>query len=211
MKRISQVFRSSVTNTNTCKTILFGLVLGLFTFTSCSDDKPNPNPDPDPETESYTMVSKAIKPIDFQQFNSPAKVRDTAPQPDYEQYFGDRVDLFCPKELSFYSDSMSVIRTNGPEEDYKVKWENKKLYIYHDDSESWLYCGEEGSSKGEFLMNTCFYILKTNNAGRWLSVMGQDYWLQSHSDLGFEPDTDNHMLVWLKVNYVFEKSTKSSH
>lgn len=115
-------------------------------------------------------------------------------------YFGERIQRSCPHELQFDRDSLSIVKTNNIVEKYKLKWQDKKLFIYQKPIDKWEYCGEKDEN-GRVILNIGFYIIKNNNDQRTFMAIGQEYNLISYSEL---MNQDFLSIIWLKRKYTFE-------
>lgn len=183
------------------------IIQGLFVFMSCSDDKTDDaNKPEEPQITSYTLRFKSSEIVEFKQMQSKQNVGDI-PFTDSEKYFGKRIQLNTPTELSFKDDSLFITKPNELKEFYKVKWQSNDLFLFDDTSNEWKYCGTK-DQKGRFLLNTGFYIQKSKDKQRTLTVLGQEYSLKSYSELlTFLAENESSLtssIMWLKKQYIFE-------
>lgn len=188
------------TKTNHIRKILLVAMLcvGASILSACSDDddsKTDPDPNP-PSSNLFTYQSMEI--AEFKQISADNEIQEL-PATEVENYFGERIELASPKKLELKEDSLYITKPGELTEGYKIKWEDKKLFLYKAQTDTWEYCGEQ-KNENQFLLNTGFYIQKSkDNSQRSLFVTGQEYALQSYSDI-----TDNATsTIWLKATYTF--------
>lgn len=183
------------------KVVLLSLLLaGTSAFYACSDEeKPQTKPEPQPETVTRFKY-QAMDISEFKLISAENTVQEL-PVSEAEKYFGRRIGLASPKEIQLKEDSLYIIKPGGLTEGYKIKWDDTKLFLYKDRTASWEYCGTQ-KSDNEFLLNTGFYIKKSqDNTRRMLTVAGQEYALQNYSDIA----DDASSTTWLKATYTFKR------
>lgn len=174
------------------------LLLGVSAFYACSnDDDSKTIPDPAPSTSNlFTFRSMDI--TEFKQISENNEIQEI-PVTEVENYFGERIGLASPKKMEFKKDSLYITKPGELTEGHKIKWEDKKLFLYKERTNTWEYCGEMKNDNQLFL-NTGFYIKKSrNNAQRLLFAAGQEYALQSYSEIA----NNTTSTTWLKVTYTF--------
>lgn len=175
-------------------------LIGIFMLSSCSD-KDDPSPSPTPENITYVMKLKATENVEFKEILGEKGIKDITEKETV--YFGERIQLACPNELQFNNDSLSIIKSNNTIEKYKIKWQEKELFIHNTNTDKWEYCGEKDKD-GKLLFNTGFYIIKSNNSQRTLTVIGQEYDLVSYTNLiSTNSSKDDLAIIWLKIRYIF--------
>lgn len=176
----------------------FLLLIGTLMFSSCAD-KDDPSPIfPAPEDTPYILKLKSSEKVEFKEILNKNDIQDLT---DTETaYFGERIQLACPHELHFDIDSLSIVKTNNIVEKYKLKWQDKKLFIYQKPIDKWEYCGEKDED-GKVILNIGFYIIKNKNDQRTFVAIGQEYNLTSYSEL---MNQDPLSIIWLKRRYTFE-------
>lgn len=183
------------------KVVLLSLLLaGTSAFYACSDEEePHTKPEPQPETVT-PFKYQAMDISEFKQISAGNTVQEL-PASEAEKYFGRRIVFASPKEIQLKEDSLYIIKPGGLTEGYKIKWEDTKLFLYKDGTASWEYCGTQ-KSDNEFLLNTGFYIKKSqDNTRRILTVTGQEYALENYSDIA----DDASATTWLKATYTFKR------
>lgn len=191
--------------TKRIKKVLFVsmLLVGLSHFYACTDDedsKTPPTPVP-PTSNLFTYQSMHIS--EFKQISATNEVREI-PVTEVEVYFGERIGLASPKALELKDDSLYLTKPGDLTEGYKIKWENKKLFLYKTLTNTWEYCGER-KSDNQVVLNTGFYIKKSDdNSQRLLFITGQDYALQTYSEIA----DDETSITWLKATYTFTNTKK---
>ena len=128
-------------------------------FSSCAD-KDDPSPIlPTPEDTSYILKLKFSEKVEFKEILNKNDIQDLTETET--AYFGERIQWSCPHELQFDRDSLSIVKTNNIVEKYKLKWQDKKLFIYQKPIDKWEYCGEKDEN-GRVILNIGFYIIKNN-------------------------------------------------
>lgn len=179
------------------------LPIGTYMLSSCSDkDEPSPTPNPTPEDNTYVLKLKSSESVEFKEILDENDVHDIAEKET--AYFGDRIQFVCPNELQFDNDSLSIVKANNIVEKYKIKWQEKKLFIHHTQGDIWEYCGEKDRD-GKLLLNIGFYLIKSNNSQRTFTAIGQEYSLTSYSELIDKNTKDSPFpIIWLRIRYVFE-------
>lgn len=179
------------------------LLVGLSNFYACTDDddsKTLPIPVP-PTSNLFTYQSMDIS--EFKQISATNEVQEISVT-EVEDYFGKRIGLASPKTLELKEDSLYITKPGDLTEGYKIKWENKKLFLYKTPTNTWEYCGER-KSDNQVVLNTGFYIKKSkDNSQRLLFVAGQEYALQTYSEIA----DDETSITWLKANYTFTNTNK---
>jgi len=106
----------------------FLLSIGTLMFSSCAD-KDDPSPIlPTPEDTSYILKLKFSEKVEFKEILNKNDIQDLTETET--AYFGERIQRSCPHELQFDRDSLSIVKTNNIVEKYKLKWQDKKLFIY---------------------------------------------------------------------------------
>ena len=151
----------------------FLLSIGTLMFSSCADkDDPSPilpTPEdtsyiciifipidlPTPEDTSYILKLKFSEKVEFKEILNKNDIQDLTETET--AYFGERIQRSCPHELQFDRDSLSIVKTNNIVEKYKLKWQDKKLFIYQKPIDKWEYCGEKDEN-GRVILNIGFYI-----------------------------------------------------
>ncbi len=183
--------------------LLSMLLVGASTFYACSnDDDSKTIPDPDPLT-SNLFIYQSMDITEFKQISTDNKVQEI-PVTELENYFGERIGLASPKTLKLKEDSLYITKPGELTEGYKIKWEGKKLFLYKTPTNTWEYCGEL-EDNNQFLLNTGFYIKKSkDNSQRLLFVAGQEYALQSYSEIADGATS----ITWLKATYTFTNTQK---
>lgn len=177
------------------------LSTGIFMLSSCSD-KDDPSPNPTPENNAYIMKLKTSENVEFKEIFGEKGIKDIIEKET--AYFGERIQLACPNELQFNNDSLSIIKANNMIEKYKIKWHDKELFIHHTKTDTWEYCAEKDVDS-KLVLNTGFYIIKSNNSQRTFMAIGQEYSLTSYSELINKNSKDSPCsIIWLKIKYVFE-------
>lgn len=177
------------------------LSTGIFMLSSCSD-KDDPSPSPTPENNAYIMKLKTSENVEFKEIFGEKGIKDIIEKETV--YFGERIQLACPNELQFNNDSLSIIKANNMIEKYKIKWHDKELFIHHTKTDTWEYCAEKDVDS-KLVLNTGFYIIKSNNSQRTFTAIGQEYSLTSYSELINKNSKDSPCsIIWLKIKYVFE-------
>lgn len=176
----------------------FLLSIGTLMFSSCAD-KDDPSPIlPIPEDTPYILKLKFSEKVEFKEILNKNDIQDLTETET--AYFGERIQWSCPHELQFDRDSLSIVKTNNIVEKYKLKWQDKKLFIYQKPIDKWEYCGEKDEN-GRVILNIGFYIIKNNNDQRTFMAIGQEYNLISYSEL---MNQDFLSIIWLKRKYTFE-------
>ena len=180
------------------------LLTSVFLFSSCSDEEePSPAPNPTPEDAVYTMKLASSEKMEFKKITGKNESQDITGEETV--YFGERIKLASPNELQFDNDSLFIVKANDMTERYKTKWQNNELFLHNASTDAWEYCGKK-EADGKFLFNTGFYITRSSNAQRTLTVMDQRYALTSFSELMDKGNEDkSSTIVWLKMEYVFTK------
>ena len=119
----------------------FLLSIGTLMFSSCAD-KDDPSPIlPTPEDTSYILKLKFSEKVEFKEILNKNDIQDLTETET--AYFGERIQWSYPHELQFDRDSLSIVKTNNIVEKYKLKWQDKKLFIYQKPIDKWEYCGEK--------------------------------------------------------------------
>lgn len=185
-------------NTLLIVSMSFLFLTGTFIISSCADkDEPSPIL-PTPEDTPYILKLKSSEKVEYKEVLNKNDIQDITETET--AYFGERIQWACPHELHFDSDSLSIVKTNNIVEKYKIKWQDKKLYIYQKPIDKWKYCGEKDKD-GKVILNIGFYIIKNNNDQRTFIAIGQEYNLTSYSEL---MNQDPLSIIWLKRRYTFE-------
>ena len=175
----------------------FLVLIGTFIFNSCADkDEPSPVP-PTPEDTPYIL--KSSETVEFKEVLNENDIQDITETET--AYFGERIQWACPHELYFDSDSLSIVKANNIVEKYKIKWQDKKLYLYQQPIDKWEYCGEKDKD-AKIILNIGFYIIKNNSNQCTFMAIGQEYNLTSYSEL---MNQDPLSIIWLKRRYTFEQ------
>ena len=165
----------------------FLLSIGTLMFSSCAD-KDDPSPIlPTPEDTPYILKLKFSEKVEFKEILNKNDIQDLTETET--AYFGERIQWSYPHELQFDRDSLSIVKTNNIVEKYKLKWQDKKLFIY------------QKPINGRVILNIGFYIIKNNNDQRTFMAIGQEYNLISYSEL---MNQDFLSIIWLKRKYTFE-------
>ena len=176
----------------------FLLSIGTLMFSSCAD-KDDPSPIlPTPEDTPYILKLKFSEKVEFKEILNKNDIQDLTETET--AYFGERIQWSYPHELQFDRDSLSIVKTNNIVEKYKLKWQDKKLFIYQKPIDKWEYCGEKDEN-GRVILNIGFYIIKNNNDQRTFMAIGQEYNLISYSELMNQVFLS---IIWLKRKYTFE-------
>lgn len=187
--------RKSIPLTASMSVLIF---IGTSILSSCTD-KVTPAPVlPTPEDAPYILKLKSSETVEFKEILNEKNIQgiigtETA-------HFGERIQWICPHELHFYNDSLTIVKANNIVEKYKIRWQDKKLFILQKQIDQWEYCGEKDRD-GTFILNMGLYIIKSNNDQHTSVAIGQEYGLTSYSEL---MDQNPLSIIWLKRKYVFE-------
>ena len=115
----------------------FLLSIGTLMFSSCAD-KDDPSPIlPTPEDTPYILKLKFSEKVEFKEILNKNDIQDLTETET--AYFGERIQWSYPHELQFDRDSLSIVKTNNIVEKYKLKWQDKKLFIYQKPIDKWEY------------------------------------------------------------------------
>lgn len=206
VNRIPSKLNYMIMNKSCCICFKAIVIAGILAFASCSD-KPQLEPEPSPDfVTSYTLTFKSLEILEFKQISSQQIVEDI-PMADVNLYFGNRIQLVRPNELLFKNDSLTIVRENAPIEKYKVEWRDDALFMYNEYVDKWEYCGVKAKDDA-FLLNTGFFIERRVSQQRSLTVVGQEYFLKSYTDMvsNRAEQGESQPMIWLRVQYLFHKS-----
>lgn len=176
------------------KKTIWGLLAGmLFLSISCKDNE-EPSPTPPPPSPEVKEITKFL----FEK-SKELEVHNVSKE-EAAKLFGQKMKSVIPTELQIKKDSLFVLKPHGIVERYKVKWNEKKLFLHNSLSEEWEYCGEKIDEK-RLLLNIGFYQLYSKNELRQVSVSGQAYDLKSCLDFSLK----NVDVVWVKSQHLFKE------
>lgn len=178
------------------KKIIWGVLTGMLLLCiSCKDNEdPSPTPSPPPPSSEVKEITKFLfeksKELDVHNIS----------KEEVAKLFGQKMKSVIPTELQMKKDSLFILKPHGIVERYKVKWNEKKLFLYNSLSEEWEYCGEKIDEK-RLLLNIGLYQLSSKNELRQVNVSGQAYDLKSCLDFSFK----NVDIVWVKSQHLFQE------
>lgn len=182
---------------------LYCIIIGMPILSSCSNNDNGMVVDPD--EENITLSFKTYQILELKKITADNSIQDL-PVINVHQYFGNRIELICPEKMDF-KDNTLVITRNGMAQEYIIKWEADDLYLRKEGEILWSYCGSR-VDKNKIKLNVGFYIMNSNTNQRSLSVIDQNYALESYSQVAeymSNVDTEStSSLLWMKVNYFFE-------
>lgn len=173
-------------------TILLVILVGIL---ACNEENKSCCPTSE-EEKTMTLASTTI--VEFRQFDG--RTTQDLSSDKVKEYWGNRITDNTPTELQFKKDSLYIVKPNLRVEKYKSTWRGEELYLYNDTSESWRYCGVKTKDNG-FVLNMGFYAIDSKNEKRTLRLVGQDYSLRNHSQVG---DFGSGSIVWTNVNFLFK-------
>lgn len=173
--------------------LVFVALLSLY---SCSEK----HDDPEILPNQYSLEYKSLQILEFSKTNKQGT--ESLLVEEVSKYFGDRVQFSCPSELQFSEDSIKIVKLDGVlHEGYKIKWQESNLFLYDDVVKEWKLVGKKDTNS-RFTLHVGFYLQSGNNENSSLTAIGQGYGLISSPE--FSPDSNTSLVVWLKVDYVFE-------
>lgn len=181
---------------------LLFLALGLLGACRKGEEKPKSEPRGSDEYLMKRVGLSTFSSIHRETDGSTRKMRES----EMSTLFGELIDLTAPSMILFAKDSLTIEKPEGVVEKFKIRWQGKELWLYHDFARRWARAGLMGDD-ATFKLRLSYFNLMDGHPHRLILHRGVEYGSLSGSDWEL---SEGAMLDYLEqdAKFVFVPSKK---